>query len=133
MGPRRSTDHCSRGLLVRGHFEVVQLLVDSGIDVNVPDQCGRTVLSHVTMLSVDTPRMVELLLSARAIVNWTDSYCNTPLIYACENGHVKEVRHLLAAKACATHEGQYGSPLCLVSEKWFSEIEQLLITAGAED
>ena len=51
---------------------MVQLLVDSGIDVNVPDQCGRTVLSHVTMLSVDTPRMVELLLSARAIVNWTD-------------------------------------------------------------
>ena len=79
-----------------GNYELVQLLIESGADVNVRDKYESTPL-----LECDPyyPEIIKLLLSAGAQVNVRDNENNTPLLFTATTCKPESVRLLIAAGA----------------------------------
>jgi ankyrin repeat protein len=95
-----------------GHQEVVQLLLASGVNVNLADKYGRTALHEA--VSAGQREVVELLLVKGADVNriWIGSeYPDgdyTPLHIAAANGNREVVELLLAKGANVNAEARWG-------------------------
>ncbi|SPR13315.1 ankyrin repeat-containing protein [Orientia tsutsugamushi] len=77
----------------QGDIELLQYLIDHGINVNTANHWGNTAL-HVASNRGNTP-MVKLLLDNNASPNPQDINSNTPLHLATSNGHVDIIRLLL--------------------------------------
>jgi ankyrin repeat protein len=129
----------------RCSYDLVEVLLSAGADVNKPaaGSEGKTALQGA--VDGDDESIVQLLLEAGAHVNAPGNpgaeYPRTPLLAAVENGNVELVRDLLDAGADvnAPAFGQYGSNALeaaiargQVSGDVYSEISSILVEAGGD-
>jgi ankyrin repeat protein len=92
-------DLCTAMLLasVRGHSECVQVLIESGVEVDCGS--GGTALMWAAGSRQDTLLTVKMLLEAGADVNAKTEYGSTALIDAARQGNIEIVRLLLDSGA----------------------------------
>ncbi|KAK6194501.1 hypothetical protein SNE40_000125 [Patella caerulea] len=64
---------------LRGHIQVIKILIDNGVDLNLGDADGKTPL--MIAVKQTSRRLVELLLNADADVKQRDIYGHTALFY----------------------------------------------------
>jgi uncharacterized protein len=109
---------------------LLQILLNSGIDVNQRLESERTLLMHASQIgSLD---VVAVLLAAGAGVNEQHNQDKTALMLASEEGHAGIVRALLAADAGVDQETLDGSTaLMFAAMEGHAGIVTLLIEAGA--
>ena len=81
------------GASMRGHKNVVQLLIDKGADPNVANYCGYTPLRMAA--SLGHKDVANLLLDRGADFNKGDADGNTALHHAALKGHIDLVQLLL--------------------------------------
>ena len=103
-------------------YEVVELLVDAGADVNATNHFEETALMLAASIQ---PDYVEMLLEAGAEPNVTKRNLRTPLIYAVIMGDVYAVRDLLRYGAKADVADKYDeSPLIIAINMYAANYEQ---------
>ena len=111
------------------HYRLVQLLLDSGANVNAADLNGRTALLNAA--DDGDVETVQLLLSRGARVSAT-AHGKTALYRAAKGGHARIVQLLLDAGADAevSHETPSASPIFLAAAGGHVEAVQLLLRKG---
>ncbi|CAI8017368.1 Protein TANC2 [Geodia barretti] len=132
----RTEDEGDTALLVaslRGHVEVVRLLLKAGAAVFIPDKDGLSPL-YVASQEGHT-EVVDVLVKAGADVNQatTKESCSVPLGAAAGKGHTETVQRLLEAGANVNHQNKEGlTPVNSASLKGHTAVVQLLIENGAD-
>jgi ankyrin repeat protein len=108
--------------LDQGHFEVAELLLERGADVNVREATGKTLLLVALSLAArNLPDIVAFLLTHGADVNDRDDTFASPLHLTAEYGNDEEATILLNRKADVNSQDKNGrTPLHTVL---FTEIE----------
>ena len=81
--------------VLKGHVEIVKLLLDSGADINKTNEYGETPL--FTAAAEGHEQIVKLLLDSGADINKTNEYGETPLYIAAVYGYDQIVKLLLDA------------------------------------
>ena len=103
-------------------FELVQVFIDSGIDINAKNEAGYTLLFFAK-----SPKVAELLIQAGADVNTKNKYGTTPL-FSAKSKEITEL--LIQAGADVNAQNNYrNTPLFFAKSK---EIAEILIQAGAD-
>ena len=77
-----------------GHYHVVDFLLKSGARTDVRTVCERTPL-HIACLRGYTEIVKLIVKNSPELINWIDSYGNTPAHYAAKYGNTKTLMHLL--------------------------------------
>ena len=117
---------------VKGRDAIVRELLQRGADPNTSEtKEGRTGLHEAA--ANKNEQVVQLLLSAEANIEASDTRGMTPLYHAADRGHESIVRILLregASSNTASHDGWV--PLHQASLNGFDEIVQILIDANAQ-
>jgi serine/threonine-protein phosphatase 6 regulatory ankyrin repeat subunit B len=94
------------GAAVRGHEEVMEMLIAAG--ARIDSRCNR----GETPLAIAAQRghlgVVEMLLDKGADINHEDLDGNTPLIYAVNSGRKKVVQMLIQHEADPEHKNRHG-------------------------
>lgn len=91
--------------------EVLQTVMKLHPDLNATDIVGRTALNYLLQSARRNrppEKMVGLLLAAGVDVNMGDAQGQTPLYFACENGHSGAVAQLVRAGANLNAKTQNG-------------------------
>ena len=117
----------------RGYFDIVELLISHGADVNALD-CEKYSPLHEAVRS-QKHKVVELLLKGGADVNVQNNYYSTTLHEAVESGSLETLQSLLTfgQGADVNARGQYRkTPLHLASSRGFLDMSRLLIEHGAD-
>jgi|GEM_PF-1590269 len=110
------------------NYAIVKALLDSGADVNIHDDEGRTAL-HVATYNTD---ILTLLLQHGAKVDARDQDDNTPLHSAAEYGHSQSAKLLLEHGAEVDPYNNYGeTPLHKAAYIAHVESAKLLLEYGA--
>jgi len=117
----------------RGHLNCVQVLVESGADINLQDKRkGLTALKFaVGEARVDVARY---LLDQGADVNETDHFGRTGLMFAAGQGSIPMVALFLERGADVNQKDVYQNTALTNAEdmeRW--EIRDMLLEAGAEE
>lgn len=114
-------------------YEIVQLLIEAGVDLNKSSSNGDTALNAACYSgSLD---VVELLIKNGARINVINQYGSTPLHSAVIKNHKKIVELLLSLdiKSILNMKDEFGStPLYMACRKGFNDIAKMLIKAGAD-
>ncbi len=85
---QKKGDYTPLGNAVRmGQFEVAELLVRKGADLNVRDSLGNTPLDNAVLYGSDDSRAIDLLLDRSAEVNTDPGSLGTTLSAAAGRGH----------------------------------------------
>ncbi|WP_371220405.1 ankyrin repeat domain-containing protein [Orientia tsutsugamushi] len=109
----------------KGDIELLQHLIDHGINVNTTNHWNNTAL-HVASYHGNID-IVNLLLDNNANPNLQDANLHTPLHLAISNGHIDIVRLLLNHEANITIQGQfYRTPFKIACIKYIENPEQNL-------
>ena len=114
-----------------GYLEIVKILINAGVDVNLPVENGLTPL-HISSHKGHV-KVVEALIEAGADPNSASTDGKTPLHFASLKGHVEVVEALITTKAdpnSAKTDGK--TPLHIASLKGHVEVVEALIEAGAK-
>jgi ankyrin repeat protein len=98
-----------------GCSEAVQMLVDSGTDVNIQDRLQLTPL-HYAAENGHT-EIVEKLIEKGATIDAQDKYGLTPLYKAAKNGHTEIVEKLIKNGATIDVKTKYGETLIGIATK----------------
>ncbi|MEI6809586.1 MAG: ankyrin repeat domain-containing protein, partial [bacterium] len=115
----------------RGDLDVVDLLIQSGADVNARGENGLTPLHRAAQM--DRPEVVGRLLAKGADVNAKSEFGATPLLTASAAGNPEIVKRLLDAKANANMANTDGvTPLHAATQRADTETMTLLLKAGAK-
>jgi ankyrin repeat protein len=115
----------------RNDAAAIKSLAARGVDVNAPDQVGRTALH----LAADRGHLkaAQALLAAGAKSSVTDRSGLTPLHLAALRGRAKVVSLLLAQRAGVNGRTRLGlTPLHLAARGGFTPIVQALLAKGAQ-
>jgi ankyrin repeat protein len=115
--------------------KAVQMLLDQGAAVNMPDDEGRTPLHWAAVNNAEDAGVVNDLLVNGATVNAQQKDGSTPLHIAVRNGFVEAVKALLDHKANPTAKDIKGrTPFDLAPEKGkaAAEIKRLLEQAASK-
>ena len=113
------------------HKDFVQLLLDSGFDVNDKDSIGLTLL-HTAAVNGHKD-IVQLLLDRGADVNAKDSDGLTALHWAAQEGYLGIVEELVKAEADVSATNKYGiTALHLAVQSGHEKIVKLLRGRGAD-
>jgi ankyrin repeat protein len=114
-----------------GHKEIVQLLIEKGIDINQTDEDGRNALHWAS--ANGHKEIVQLLIEKGIDINQTDEDGENALHLATSNGH-KEIVQLIIEKGIDINQtdGDGENALHLASENGNKEIVQLLIEKGID-
>ena len=118
-----------------GDKDVVTFLIDHGANVAIKDKCGYTALHRACIIYHDcSPEVLSCLIENGADVNLSTDKNRTPLMTACEYGHVNTVTFLIEHGAnvnlqdwtglTAVHYAVRGSQAC--------EILSCLMENGAD-
>ena len=134
-----SADNCNCTPLMKavenGDKDVVAFLIDHGANVTIKDKCGYTALHRACIIYHDcSPEVLSCLIENGADVNLSTDKNRTPLMTACEYGHVNTVTFLIEHGAnvnlqdwtglTAVHYAVRGSQAC--------EILSCLMENGAD-
>ena len=114
-----------------GHEEVVRTLLDSGVDVNLRDDLGRTAL--IATAGESHEALLNELLARGADVNARDNQQNTALMFAAGRGELANVRSLLRAGADIEARND-DDETALISAVKFGQVDvvELLLDRGAD-
>ena len=114
-----------------GHDQVVQLLLDKGVDVNTQSDTDKSALKEAC--SNSHVHIVHLLLDKGANVNARDMLGHTALQEACINGYDQIVLMLLDRGAdIHAQDGYYGNTLQAASSEGHDQIVQILLDRGID-
>lgn len=119
----------------RSRYEIVDLLLDQGADINAPMDPSSTVASTALKAAAyeGDEKLIRLLLKRGADVNGEDDSGNTALQEACRMGHDGVIELLLKSGASINARGGwYGSALQAATCTGREAIARLLLTYGAE-
>lgn len=119
-------------------YELVQLLVRAGTEVNCIDAEGKCVLDFVSLSYPDSPQVaqdyhaIKFLIDYGLLIYWESSEW-TPLMRACFNGESKQVKLLLEQNANPNVRTSKGATalLCAI-ERREGQIVELLLAHGAK-
>ena len=119
-----------------GHNEIVQILLDSGAEIDKGDSCARTPLWYTA--NIGHNKVVKTLLDAGADPNKTDHLKRTPLWWTTtrDNENVAETVEILINggtnlnKADINGETPLHSAIC--SKRSTNEVIELLIRGGTD-
>lgn len=110
-----------------GSYEIAQLFIDAGVDVNGVDECGVAALSA----AVNDPKLVELLLSYGAKPSYKSPYKSTALTAAAKFGNVQSMKLLINAGGDVNDSAV--DPIIFEAVKWGkTEMVRFLIDQGAD-
>jgi uncharacterized protein len=122
---------------LQGQLEIVQFLLDQGIDVQALGQAKNTPLHYA--VSSDKLALVQLLIARGAKVEARNKAGMRALHWAAELGNLAILDLLLSHKAKVKIKGntsfiisQTHSPLYLAAQKGHLELVRRLLSAGAE-
>jgi ankyrin repeat protein len=116
---------------LKGHKEVVAILLDRGADIEAKDETDWTPLIYAARNG--HKEVVELLLDRGANIESEDEYRRTPLSYAADEGY-KEVVAILLDRGANTELASFEhgeTPLMVAIWKAHEEIVELLLDRGA--
>ena len=106
-------------------YKCLQVLIEQGINVNIPDDDGETPLHKAC--SFNNVESIKLLLLNGANVNIPDNYGSAPLHFACENNIVEVVKLLILNGANVNIQNIVGfTPLQLALQEGATECIKLL-------
>lgn len=117
--------------------ESLKLILEYGVDLDVPDGNGYTILHHLAANwrnSENSLIRATMLLDAGASLTIRDPLLqSTPLGWACRWGRIELVRLYLerGADALETDAERWATPLVWATKRGHHEIVQLLRSAGA--
>ncbi len=116
----------------KGNKEVVELLLEKGVDIEARDVQKRTAL-HIAVKNGDF-EITELLLEKGADIEATELFGRTPLHFAAEEGQ-KELTELLLEKGADTEarNSRGNTPLHIASREGHKEIAEMLLEKGANN
>ena len=115
-----------------GSFELIDLYLATGMDVNTKDSHKRTPL-HVAAQGKNVP-LVELLISKGADVNTSDENGSTPLMDAAWQGDMPMVKLLVAKGAQVNAKNVSGyTPLKAAHEQKHGDVSDFLASKGAAE
>ena len=83
----------ARKFIEENNTEVIKQLIDNGIDVNLKDDKGCSLL-HIAAGN-ETDEMIKILLANNSAVNVVDVNGETPLIVACKKNKINNIRTLI--------------------------------------
>lgn len=116
------------------HYEIVQMLLDWGADVNVVDRGGDSALHHACASGDE--KMIKMLLDYGADTNYINfASHNTPLFEAILHGHSAACLLLLEQPYVdLTHRSALGkdTAIILAAEAGLLEVVESLIEKGAD-
>lgn len=116
--------------------ELLQLLINHGLDVNHQNKCEKKTPLHVAAERNEDEshlKLVEIFLQNGAVVNARDEEGNTPLWYLVRKGNMKIVKLFLDFKADVNLKNNFGETLLFSAISWRNkntEVIQLLIDLG---
>ncbi|XP_063705558.1 ankyrin repeat, SAM and basic leucine zipper domain-containing protein 1 [Culicoides brevitarsis] len=119
---------------VEAHPEIVRFLIEKGATVNMEVE-SFTPLMMACRAEKDSARVfdiVQQLMANGAVVNQSSVYGETPLIFACQNGHTEVVRLIIKEASLDACNNQLGNTAIFFAvEKNHLEIVKLLLEHGA--
>lgn len=115
----------------KGYYEIVELLIENGADVNLASFWGRLPLHSA--LEKGNTEISELLIAKGADINARDRFGNTTLINASESGLISIVE-LLIAKGADIHAiaDNGNTPLMGAIKNESPDIVKFLLLKGAD-
>jgi len=127
---------CALACIDAGDLEMIQLVVDAGYDVNIPNRprgVGR--VFALAMRALDNAKFTvtaERRDPSMFEEGWANVKGVTPLGLLSANGHMVGVQVLLRAKADLSLVNCHGrSPLVLAAMRGHSAVAKVLLEAGA--
>ena len=79
--------------IIKGWLPIVKYLIEKGVDKEIKDECGKTVLHYLCQQG--NFNIVEYLMSEGVNKDVEDNEKMTPLHYACLNGHYLIAQYLI--------------------------------------
>lgn len=117
-----------------GHPHIVEYLIWKGATINM-EVDSYTPLMMACRSEKDSDRITEIvkqLLDNGAVINQSNLYGDTPLIFACQNGHTEVVRLMVKDASLDACNNQFGnSAIFFAVEKNYLEIVKILLEHGA--
>lgn len=131
-GPSTSDRDSTDADWIRRRFEVVQLLLSKGADVNTKDVNGKTPLHYAA--EHGNARFARLLIANGAEVNARNHYSETPLCTAVIWGYKDMVELLIASDADVNVNARGGrTPLRIAIDMDYHALSDLLREKGAQE
>ena len=119
-----------------GHFEIVQMLLNAGMDPNFHMVCEDGLTPLVLSVMGGSLRTVNTLLEGGALPNKKDLAGYSPLHVAIRKGYADVAEALLSAGAFKDVEvdidGTITTPLLLAADAGETEIVEVLLAAGSD-
>ncbi len=117
--------------IVGGHVDCIKKLLESGADVNMPDEGSRNVpliLAVGYQLTRRATEMVRILLNACCNVNAVNSHERAAIHEAVERGCIEMVELLLAAGAAINMQAATGdTPIIIAARRGHTELMKILL------
>ena len=116
---------------LRGHTEIVKILIKAGAQVDIPEQRGLTPI--IGAIYFGHKEIAELLIAGGADINRKLPDGRVPLFFAIMRGH-KELTELLIAKGASLKatDKMGNSPLILAAMNGHMPIVELLLDKGVD-
>lgn len=119
---------------LEGHPHIVRYLIENGATVNMEIE-SYTPLMMACRSEIDSKFVTEIvkdLLENGAVINQSNLYGDTPLIFACQNGHTEVVKLIVKEASLDACNNQFGnSAIFFAVEKNYHEIVKILLESGA--